>query len=45
MRQGGEGGSSGDFSFGESEFLRKRNPKEDKEWMQRRIMMLPTLFI
>jgi hypothetical protein len=38
-------GSNGDLSFGESELLRKRTPKEDREWMRRRIMRLPTPFI
>jgi hypothetical protein len=37
-------GSSGDLSSGESEFLCKRNSKEDGEWMWRWIMMLPTPF-
>jgi hypothetical protein len=27
-------GGSGNLSFDESEFLRKRNPKEGREWMR-----------
>jgi hypothetical protein len=38
-------GGSGDLSSGESEFWRKRNPKEGREWMRRRIVRLPTPFI
>jgi hypothetical protein len=38
-------GSSDDLSSGESEFLSKRNPKEDREWMRRWIMRLPKPFI
>jgi hypothetical protein len=38
-------GSSGDFRSGKSEFLCKRNPKEDDEWMRRWIMRLRTPFI
>jgi hypothetical protein len=38
-------GSSGDLSSGESKFLHKRNPKEDREWMWRQIMRLSSLFI
>jgi hypothetical protein len=38
-------GSGGGLNSSESEFLRKRNPKEDGEWMCRWIMRFPTPFI
>jgi hypothetical protein len=38
--QAARSGSSDDLSSGESEFLCKRNPKEDRELMWRRIMRL-----
>jgi hypothetical protein len=38
-------GSGGDLSSDESEFLHKRNSKEDREWMRRRVMKLSTSFI
>jgi hypothetical protein len=38
-------GDGGDMSSGESEFLHKRNLKEGKEWIQRRIVRLPVTFI
>jgi hypothetical protein len=38
-------GGSGNLSFDESEFLRKRNPKEGREWMMWLIVRLPVPFI
>jgi hypothetical protein len=37
-------GGGGDLSSSEINFLRKRNPKEDGEWMWRRIVRLLTPF-
>jgi hypothetical protein len=38
-------GSDNDLSSDESEFLHKRNSKEDREWMRQRVMKLSTPFI
>jgi hypothetical protein len=38
-------GSGGDLSSGKSKFLRKRNPKEDGEWIRQWIMKLSAPFI
>jgi hypothetical protein len=43
--RGVRNGGNNNLSSDKNEFLLKRNPKEDNEWMRRRIVRLSTSFI